>query len=136
MKYFYGFLGLLFLAIGGLGVVLPVLPTTPFLLLATFFFSRSSERFNQWFLSTKLYKCHLDSFVKSRSMPLKTKWSILLPVSVMLVTAFILMDNLAGRITIVALIILKYWYFFTKIKTIESVCKIESENKSLPSDLS
>lgn len=136
MKFFYGFLGLFFLGIGGLGVVFPVLPTTPFLLLATFFFSRSSERFNCWFLSTKLYKCHLDRFVKNRSMPLKTKWSILLPVSTMLVAAFMLMDNLPGRITIIVLIVFKYWYFFTKIKTIKSVCKDENENKTLPSESS
>ena len=48
----------------------------------------------------------------------------------MLVAAFILMENIPGRITIVALIILKYWYFFFKIKTIEGLCKVESDNKS------
>lgn len=135
MKLLYGFLGLLFLAIGGIGVVLPVLPTTPFLLVATFFFARSSTRFNNWFLATKLYQCHLDSFVKNRSMSLKTKWSILLPVSAMLVLAFGLMDNLPGRLTIVALIAFKYWYFFAKIKTIPYQCKLENDQESLSSDL-
>lgn len=131
MKVFYGLLGLLFFGIGAIGVVIPILPTTPFLLIATFFFARSSKRFNNWFLATRLYRRHLDSFLKNRSMPLKTKWSILLPVSAMLVLTFVLMNNLPGRIVIVVLIGLKYWYFFTKIKTIETGCKIESENKTV-----
>ena len=55
-----------------IGVILPVLPTTP-LLLASFFFTKGSERFNAWFMSTKLYKNYIEDFVINRSMTLKTK---------------------------------------------------------------
>jgi uncharacterized membrane protein YbaN (DUF454 family) len=67
----YIILGFTFVGIGALGVILPVLPTTPFLLLASFFFTRGSERFNAWFVSTKLYKNHLADFIRNRSMELK-----------------------------------------------------------------
>ena len=97
------------LGIGAVGVILPILPTTPFLLVASFCFARGSERFHKWFM---------DSFVKERAMTLKTKLCILLPASAMLMCAFFMMSNLPGRIFILLLILFKYVYFFTKIKTI------------------
>ena len=97
------------LGIGAVGVIL---------LVASFCFARGSERFHKWFMGTKLYKNHLDSFVKERAMTLKTKLCILLPASAMLMCAFFMMSNLPGRIFILLLILFKYVYFFTKIKTI------------------
>ncbi|MGB0867645.1 MAG: YbaN family protein [Granulosicoccaceae bacterium] len=44
-------IGLLSLALGGIGIVLPLLPTTPFILVAAFAFSRSSQRWHNWLLS-------------------------------------------------------------------------------------
>lgn len=112
------FVGFLSIGIGAVGVVLPVLPTTPFLLLASFCLAKGSARFHNWFTGTKLYKKHLDSFVKNRSMTLKTKFSLLIPVTCMLLLAFLAMQNVYGRIFIVLLIIFKYVYFFTKIRTV------------------
>ena len=108
------------LGIGAVGVVPPILPTTPLLLLSSFCFAKGSERFHRWFCGTKLYQKHLDSFVKERAMTLKTKLCILLPASAMLLLAFLMMGNLPGRIFIVCLIIFKYVYFFTKIRTIRA----------------
>ena len=81
------FCGFLAMGIGAVGVVLPVLPTTPFLLLASFCLAKGSERFHRWFTGTKLYKKHLEGFVKNRSMTLKTKFSLLIPASCMLILA-------------------------------------------------
>lgn len=118
MKYIYIFLGFLFCGIGAVGVFLPILPTVPFLLLASYCFARGSERFNLWFKSTRLYKQNLESFEKNRSMTLKTKLFILIPVSLLLCLAFFMMHNIYGRLTIAVLIIFKYYYFIFKIKTI------------------
>ena len=49
-------LGFIGLGIGAVGVVLPMLPAFPFLLLAAFSFGKSSERLHKWFIGTKLYK--------------------------------------------------------------------------------
>ena len=51
LKYLFIFCGFLFTVIGLVGVVIPLLPTTPFLLLAAAFFARSSPRFHTWILS-------------------------------------------------------------------------------------
>ena len=108
------------IGIGAVGVVLPALPTTPFLLLASFCLAKGSEKFHTWFNGTKSYKNHLDEFVQNRSMTLKTKFSLLLPASGMLLLAFAAMPNWYGRAFIIFLIIFKYVYFFTRIKTISA----------------
>ena len=119
--------GFLAMGIGAVGVALPVLPTTPFLLLASFCLAKGSDRFHRWFTGTKLYKRHLESFVKNRSMTLKTKFSLLIPASCMLVLALLAMSNIYGRLFIVFLIIFKYVYFFTKIKTVPAGYRLEGE---------
>ena len=119
--------GFLAMGIGAVGVALPVLPTTPFLLLASFCLAKGSDRFHRWFTGTKLYKKHLESFVKNRSMTLKTKFSLLIPASCMLVLALLVMPKIYGRLFIVFLIIFKYVYFFTRIKTVPAGYRLEGE---------
>lgn len=119
MRILYIVLAFLFMGLGIIGVALPILPTAPFLLLAAFFFAKSSQKFHNWFISTKLYKKHLESFVKSKAMTLKSKLSILIPVSIMLIIAFIFVNNLHARIALVVLLTIKYFYFFVCIKTIK-----------------
>lgn len=48
-------IGIVAVAVGGIGVVLPLLPTTPFLLVAAFAFDRSSERLHQWLLDHNIF---------------------------------------------------------------------------------
>ena len=120
IKLLWLMIGIVSMVLGAIGVVLPVLPSTPFLLLASFCFAKGSDRFHKWFIGTKLYKKHLESFVTSRSMTLKTKLCILLPASAMLILAMLAMSNIYGRVFIVFLIIFKYIYFFTRIETVKA----------------
>jgi len=117
LKILYLILGFISFGLGALGVVLPILPTTPFLLFSAYCFTKGSKKVNAWFISTKLYQRHLDSFVNNRSMTLKTKLFILIPVTVMLTGAFFMMSNIYGRIAIILLLVFKYFYFIFKIKT-------------------
>lgn len=70
--------GCLSFGIGSVGALIPILPTTPFLLLAAYCFARSSERFNDWLQSTKLYIFYAEDFVSSRTIPREKKWRILI----------------------------------------------------------
>lgn len=111
-------IGLMAMILGAIGVVLPVLPTTPFLLLAAFCFAKSSTRFHNWFTKTSLYEKHLDSFVKERAMTLRTKVWLLAFASSMLLLAMFFMNSLPLRIFLASLIAFKYYYFIFRIKTI------------------
>ena len=126
MKVVLIILGFISMGIGIVGIVTPILPTTPFLLLASFFFAKGSKRFHDWFISTKIYKKYLESFVQSKAMTLKNKFTILFPVSCMLIITFIFVNNLYARLVLVILFIGKYLYFFTQIRTI---AKEETEIK-------
>ena len=118
-KDMYVTAGIILVVLGSIGVILPVLPTTPFLLLASFCFAKGSKRFENWFKSTKLYKKHLESFVNNRAMTLKQKWTLLLFADFMMMFPLIILDSLIVKGIIVIVIICKYYYFFTQIETIK-----------------
>ena len=77
-------------ALGFVGIVIPVLPTTPFLLLAAFLFAKSSPRCHAWIVSTKVYKNYVEAFKESGGMPVSQKVKVLaIPLPIMGVSAFV-----------------------------------------------
>lgn len=80
----YVALGLLCVALGAVGVALPILPTTPFLLVAAFCFARSSERLNTWFRGTKLYRSHLETLNRGEGMTMPAKLRIIATVTLVM----------------------------------------------------
>ena len=120
-KTFYIIIGLLAFTLGAIGVIIPVLPTTPFLLLASFCFVKGSKRFDNWFKETKIYKKHLENFVNTRAMTLKQKVCTLLFADTMILIAMYFVDNLHARFAMLAIILFKLYYFTFKIKTLKVV---------------
>ncbi|AZU60700.1 DUF454 domain-containing protein [Neobacillus mesonae] len=110
--------GFIALGVGVLGIILPLIPTTPLLLLASFCFVKGSERFERWFKGTKIYQKHLESFIIERAMTLRQKLTILLFADVMIAFAFILVNNWLARIALLLIVLYKYYYFIYKIKTV------------------
>ena len=118
MKYVNAGLGLLFFGLGALGAFLPVLPTTPFLLLASFFFLRSSTKLNDWFVSTALYKKYLSNYAEKREMTLRSKVALSSPGIIVMTVCIVVFPQWWVKALMTAFIVAEVWYFACRIKTI------------------
>jgi uncharacterized membrane protein YbaN (DUF454 family) len=65
--------GLLALALGALGVALPLLPTTPFILVAAFAFAQSSEKLHQWLLDHNVFGPLIENWRRHRAISRRAK---------------------------------------------------------------
>jgi uncharacterized membrane protein YbaN (DUF454 family) len=66
--------GTLAVGLAILGLFLPILPTTPFLLLAAFLYARSSERFLHWLLTNRVFGAYIDNYRRGLGMPRREKF--------------------------------------------------------------
>ena len=66
-------IGTICVILGIAGIFLPLLPTTPFLLLAAFCYSRSSARFYHWLITNRWFGEYIRNYREGRGMPLKQK---------------------------------------------------------------
>ncbi len=69
------FCGTLCVGLGVLGMFLPLMPTTVFLLLAAYCYSRSSEKFHTWLLSNRLFGKYISNYKAGKGISLRQKWS-------------------------------------------------------------
>ena len=129
-RIIYIAIGCICLALGTVGVFLPILPTTPFYLVTLFCFARSSKRLEDWFKGTKLYKKHLESFVEKKGMLVSTKVCILTTVTILMGLGFFFMAR--KGIWIPCIILAVVWtahmiYFLFFVKTIKRETAAEGE---------
>jgi hypothetical protein len=107
--------GTLSLGLGILGIFVPVLPTTPFLLLAAACYARSSQRFYDWLLNNKWFGNYIRNYLQGKGVPLKVKvltlallWitigcSVMFAVEVFLVRVFLILIAIGVSIHIFSL---------------------------------
>ncbi len=124
-------IGFISLGLGTVGIVLPILPTVPFYLLAAFCFVRGSNKFANWFLNSKLYKNHVGNFAKHRSMTWYGEIILLTFVSAMLMTSLWFINKLAMTIVFDVLIACKYAYFVFRITPVSKKEYDEMKEKDL-----
>ena len=114
--------GCIGVVLGAIGAILPLIPAFPFLLLATICFTKGSKRLHNWFVSTKLYKSNLESFVNGKGMTWKTKIIIMILVTILMTVGFIMMNQVVvGRIVLMFVWLFHIIYFTFGIKTIKTI---------------
>ena len=92
--------GFISVGIGVVGVVVPLLPTTPFLLLAAYCFLRGSPRWHAWLLGNRVFGRYIHDYLTQRAVPRRTKIAALVVLWVCLIVSAALV-----RIWYVALIL-------------------------------
>jgi len=115
MRVVYFSLGWMFFILGLIGVLLPVMPTTPFMLLALWGFARSSDKFHNWLYTHRLFGPPLQQWNEHRVIPLIAK---VMSVSFMSISFVMMMLfsplTLWLKLSVAALMIYGAWFILSK----------------------
>lgn len=96
--------GVVSLALGGLGVVLPLLPTTPFVLLAAFAFAKSSDRLHRWLLDHPVFGPLIVDWQRHAAISRRAKLSA--AISIVAILALSLLLGAPTRLVVIQVIVL------------------------------
>jgi uncharacterized membrane protein YbaN (DUF454 family) len=94
--------GTISLAIGVVGIFVPLLPTTPFLLLAATCYLRSSERFYRWLLNNRFFGTYISNYIEGKGVPLRIKiYTIALLWTTISLSIFLISPSIVVKIALV-----------------------------------
>lgn len=120
MHYVYITLGSISVVLGIIGIFLPIMPTTIFLIIASYFFMKGSPALNEKLLSNKYLGVYIRNYREEKGMPLKSKINaILLLWASILTSAIFFVDNLIIKILLIVIAIGVTIYLLS-LKTIKS----------------
>lgn len=94
--------GSISLALGVIGIIVPVLPTTPFLLLSCFCYLRSSKRLYEWLMHHKVFGRYIYNYMTYKAITKKAKMISLMFLWVSLTLSMLLVSNLHTRLLLLA----------------------------------
>lgn len=106
------------LILGGIGIFLPLLPTTPFILLSAFCFQKSSERFHQWILNSPIFGKYIRDYQEQKGITLKNKIIAITFMALGMSFSAYKVPNIYMRISLVVIFIAVSYHIW-KIKTLK-----------------
>ncbi|MBR2044627.1 MAG: YbaN family protein [Agathobacter sp.] len=104
--------------LGVIGIVLPILPTTPLFIGAACLFAKGSERFHKWFLNTTLYKKYIESAVKSGTMERKAKRHMMITLAIVFGLG-IFFSPVIAKVIIFIVAAIHFYVLIFRIKSVE-----------------
>ena len=120
-KFIYISCGIVFFGLGIVGTVIPLMPTTPLIILAAVCFGKSSQRLHTWCISTRFYKNNVEDFVNKRTMAIKAKLLLLISVTLVMGLSFTILTvtnvNIVVRIILLIIWLCHVIYFGFVVKT-------------------
>lgn len=111
-------LGFAAVGVGILGSILPLLPATPFFILAAVCFAKGSKRFHAWFTGTRFYGTYVVPAVKNKTMDRKTKRKTMLVLGLIFLASFLLVPIWHAKAAILVVALVHLYYFAFRIKTV------------------
>lgn len=118
VRLLYIIIGTLSLIIGLVGIALPVLPTTPFLLLTAACYYRGSERLHSWLVQSKLFGPTIRDFEEKKGMKKSTKNKALIVLwATVFISAFMIIDLVIHRLGVIILALIGT-FFILRVKTV------------------
>lgn len=123
-------LGIMFLVIGITGIIIPLLPTTPFLLLATACFAKSSPTLHDRLINNRIFGKYIRNYQENKGIPLRAKITSLffLWLSIGFTLYFILENNYVQ--TVVIAILIGITVHILRMKTLKEPAKMDEETSS------
>ena len=104
VRYVFLTLGAITFALGTAGIVLPLLPTVPFYMLALFCLARGSERLHKMFLESSLYQKTVGAYEHDKALTLRTKLSILASVTTIMAIGAYFSQNMPVALIVMGLV--------------------------------
>lgn len=99
----YLLVGWISVVLGIIGIPTPLLPTTPFLLLAAFCFARGSQRWHDWLVNHRVLGAYIVAFRDQKGLTVKQKWRIAISIIITLAVTGYFTPLLIGRLTVVVI---------------------------------
>ena len=119
MKILFIIFGIISFILGAIGVVLPILPTTPFLLLSAFLFSKSSDRFHEYLIQTKLYQKYINEMVIEKKEQRESKRNqSLFTVTLIFLIAVMITPVWIGKICLLMVMSIHHFIMLKKVEII------------------
>ena len=123
MKLLLNIAGVLALLLAILGLFLPLLPTTPFLLLASACFARGSDRLHGWLLNHRVFGVYLRNYEAGNGIPLRAKIVASVMMWSSLVVAMVRFEHLGLRIALVLVGCSVSLYLWRYLPTLRSIAR-------------